>query len=84
MLFKMNLFIFSRSLAILTSLLNNSAGLASRHTGDQSPKGVFFMADCKGALNRASLKQGSNEPLHPLKVSNERGFWGIERYAVPV
>ena len=60
------------------------AGLASRHTGDQSPKGVFFMADCKGALNRASLEQGSNEPLHPLKVSNERGFWGIERYAVPV
>lgn len=30
MLFKMNLFIFSRSIAILTSLLNNSAGLASR------------------------------------------------------
>lgn len=43
MLFKMNLFIFSRSIAILTSLLNNSAGLASRKgLGDQSPKGVFY------------------------------------------
>lgn len=52
MLFKMNLFIFSRSLAILTSLLNNSAGLAARHIGDQSPKGVFFMAGCKGLTNR--------------------------------
>ena len=29
MLFKMNLFIFSRSIAILTSLLHNSAGLTS-------------------------------------------------------
>ena len=52
MLFKMNLFIFSRSLAILTSLLNNIAGLAARHIGDQSPKGVFFMAGCKGLTNR--------------------------------
>nr|DAY36660.1 MAG TPA: hypothetical protein [Caudoviricetes sp.] len=32
MLFRMDLFIFSRSIAILTSLLNNSAGLAARTT----------------------------------------------------
>lgn len=43
MLFRMDLFIFSQSIAILTSLLHNSAGLASRKgLGDQSPKGVFL------------------------------------------
>lgn len=56
MFLKMNLFIFSRSIAILTSLLNNSAGLAARHIGDQSPKGVFY-----GWL------QGPNESLGPLR-----------------
>jgi hypothetical protein len=56
MFLKMDLFIFSRSIAILTSLLNNSAGLASRKgLGDQSPKGVFFIADCKGMAKRHLL-----------------------------
>ena len=50
MLFKMNLFIFSRSLAILTSLLNNSAGLAARTRWRSVAERRFFMADCKGAL----------------------------------
>ena len=57
MLFKMNLFIFSRSLAILTSLLNNSAGLASRKgLGDQSPKGVFLWLIARGWRNATSFK----------------------------
>ena len=33
-----------------------TTGLAARKdSGDQSPKGVFFMAGCKGALNQGPL-----------------------------
>ena len=55
MLFKMNLFIFSRSLAILTSLLNNSAGLAARTIRRSVAVRRFFMADCKGVQLLDSL-----------------------------
>lgn len=42
MFLKMNLFIFSRSIAILTSLLNNSAGLAARLILAISRREAFF------------------------------------------
>nr|DAK83256.1 MAG TPA: hypothetical protein [Caudoviricetes sp.] len=55
MLFRMDLFIFSRSIAILTSLLNNSAGLAARSQWRSVAVRRFFIADCKGMAKRHLL-----------------------------
>lgn len=59
-----------------------TTGLASRILRRSVAVRRFLWLIAREFQNGTSFKQGSNEPLHPLKVSDERGFQGIERYAV--